>query len=125
MSDAAVAVHPDWGFAPRHAEGSAQVALPADTPIFLDSTGHRARVVRTVGRLTVVLGAVWTAGVIAGATGTTSLPALGSSLASRPSAPALAGPARRSGRTFVAQNPTGALEPPLDSTAPVGRRSAG
>ena len=118
MSDAAVAVHPDWGFAPRHAEGSAQVALPADTPIFLDSTGHRARVVRTVGRLTVVLGAVWTAGVIAGATGTTSLPALGSSLASRPSA-------RRSGRTFVAQNPAGALEPPLDSTALVGRRSAG
>jgi hypothetical protein len=120
VSDAAIAVRPDWGIAPRHAEGSAHVALPADAPIFLDVTGHRARLVRMLGRLAIGLGAAWAACVIAGATGTTPLPALGSALASRPSAPAVAGPARPGPSTLVARNADGPLEDPLDPATLVG-----
>jgi hypothetical protein len=123
VSDTAVAVRPEW-VAPRRSEACAPVALPAaDAPIFLDTTGHRARVVRMLGRLTIGLGAAWAAGVIAGATGITPLPAAGSPLASRPAAPSVvAGPAQSRGRALVAQSVRPGSNDPLGPAALVADR---
>jgi hypothetical protein len=102
--------------APRHSDASAQVAPPAaETPIFLDSSGRRALVVRTLGRLALGLAAAWAAGVVVGATGITPLPAPSASpLASRPPAPSAAGSARARDRTLVAQTTGSELRAPLD-----------